>query len=196
MGATDQPRDTWGRWSARPGGRSAPERPKGAPVFAAGAREVHLTRERVPHYQVWDGDTLVVEKPATRAWRRDQDEAIAIAKGAPRDTANLVGLSGRGQNAVINSLLRGARGAAPGASGIRLRSRGELELANLVAENLRRENPARDPAEIRRDADDVARSFAQSGSGAIAREKARQLQAQNEHDERDEDAAREAEIYE
>lgn len=196
MGAADQPRDTWGRWTARPGGRSTPERPKAAPLFKEGTREVHLTKERTPHYQVWDGDTLVTEKPATRAWKRDQDEAVAIARGAPRDTGNLVGLSDRSHNAVINGILRGARAGQPGASGIKLRSKGEIELSNLIADNMRRENSARDQAEIRQQADYIAASFAQSGSGAIAREKARQLVSQNEADERDEDAAREAEFYE
>lgn len=196
MRATDQPRDTWGRWTARPGGRSTPEKPQAAPLFKEGTREVHLTKERVPHYQVWDGDTLVSEKPATRTWKRDQDEAVAIARGAPRDTANLVGLSATSHNAVINSILRGARFQSPTPATLRPKSKGEQELANLIAENMRRENGARSLDEIRRDAEYVAASFAQSGSAAIAREKARQLQAQQEHDERDEDAAREAEIYE
>ena len=198
MGDTDQPRDTWGRWSARPGGRSTPERPTAAALFTEGNRAVYLTNERTPHYQVWDGATLVVEKPASRAWKRDQDDAVALAKGMPRDTSNLVALTVPSQNLVINDILRGARGlaTATAASGIKLRSKGEIALANLLAENLQRENSAGDPDVIRQRADYLAGSFAQAGSGAVAAERVRQAITKNENEGRDEDTARESERYE
>ncbi|MBX0328667.1 hypothetical protein K2Z83_13375 [Oscillochloris sp. ZM17-4] len=196
MGAGDQPRDSWGRWTARPGGRAtAPVKPKAAPVYKDGTREVHLTKERAPHYQVWDGDALVAEKPAGRAWKRDQDEAIALARGIPRDTSNLADLSDKSHHAVINSVLRGARASQPGASGIRLRSKAEIELAHTIAENMRRENASRDPDELRQQADYIAAQHAAAGGASVQAELARQRVTQNDLDTLDEDAAREAEHY-
>ncbi|NNJ10549.1 hypothetical protein EKD04_009435 [Chloroflexales bacterium ZM16-3] len=197
MGADNQPRDTWGRWSARPGSRaSEPNKPQSEPIFKEGTREVHLTKERTPHYQVWDGGALVAEKPAGRAWRRDQDDAIALARGVPRDTSNMAGLSTTSHAAVINSILRGGRGPTAAEAGIRLRSKAEIELGHLIAENMRAVNPAQSPDEVRQRADWLAAQHAAVGSKSLADAKAREVVAQGEREELENDAVKENETYE
>ena len=100
-----QPRDWHGRYafSAHPGRQSGPPKDAEEIHTEAGGVRVLLTAGATPMYQIWKGDELTHEQPATRAWRTERKEmanrAAAVAgrtvepeKAAGRETFNKNGV--------------------------------------------------------------------------------------------------------
>lgn len=149
----DQPRDANGRYAATGAGTSA-----SAPVRDRTLTPLHssphgldlvLTKGQNPRYQLWQGDALVHERPATAAWRREKAEMIALAEGLPRDISNFVGLETASKNVVMNTLIRERAGRAVGAvpPAARVHGNEKLKLAAVIADNIMAENNAITPDE-------------------------------------------------
>lgn len=84
----NQPRDWHGRYagSANPGRESGPPR-DAEEIHSVGGVRLLLAGGRTPTYQIWKGDELMHEQPATRAWRQERrelsDKAATIAGVEP-----------------------------------------------------------------------------------------------------------------
>jgi hypothetical protein len=100
-----QPRDWHGRYagSSQRGRESGPPQDAEEIHTEAGGVRVLLTAGPTPMYQIWKGDELTHEQPATRAWRSERKEMAAQAAalaGRKIETPQAVGRETFNENGV------------------------------------------------------------------------------------------------
>lgn len=160
-----------------------PKRPAGREVWSVGEVQAIVTEGSSPMFQVWKGDTLVHEQPATRAWRAEQQDVIRIAQ----QHAGIVPTASQ----QINADLR--------AGTVRRREvtlREKLDYMYLYVENQLASNPAADRRKLEQKGRELAEKWAALGPVRFARE--HQLQVSREYQRHldEEDADRNRELYE
>jgi len=159
-----QPRDWHGRYagSSQRGRESGPPQDAEEIHTEAGGVRVLLTAGPTPMYQIWKGDELAHEQPATRAWKSEQTAVHNIAAQA----AGIVPLTATQQ---INGHLRGGSSA-----GLPVSVREQLDYQALYVENKLAENPALNPSVVQAKGRELAQKWADQGPAYFQR----QLQVQ------------------
>jgi len=148
--------------AALAGRKIVPEAAPGRETFNQNGVRVVVTEGNSPTFQVYKGDTLLHEQPATRAWKSEQTAVHNIAAQA----AGIVPLTATQQ---INGHLRGGSSA-----GLPVSVREQLDYQALYVENKLAENPALNPSVVQAKGRELAAKWASQGPAYFNR----QLQVQ------------------
>ena len=148
--------------AALAGRKIVPEAAPGRETFNENGVRVVVTEGDTPKFQVYKGDVLVHEQPATRAWKSEQTAVHTIAAQA----AGIVPLTATQQ---INGHIRGGSSA-----GLPVSVREQLDYQALYVENKLAENPALNPSVVQAKGRELAAKWATQGPAYFNR----QLQVQ------------------
>jgi len=148
--------------AALAGRKIVPEAAPGRETWSKNGVRVVVTEGNSPTFQVYKGDTLLHEQPATRAWKSEQTAVFAIASQA----AGIAPLTATQQ---INGHLRG--GSTTGGP---VSVREQLDYQALYVENKLAENPALNPSVVQAKGRELAQKWADQGPAYFQR----QLQVQ------------------
>ena len=164
-----------------------PEPPKvaGRETFSQNGVRVVVTEGSTPMFQVYKGDTLIHEQPATRAWKSEQAAVTAIAQQAAGITPT------PSATAQINGHLR--QGSTRGQM---VSVREQLDYVAVYVENKLAENPALNPREVQAKGRALAEKWAAQGPAYFQRQM--QLQKSREYQRHllEEDDARNRDLTE
>jgi len=144
--------------AALAGRKVEPEAPQGRETFNQNGVRVVVTPGDSPAFQVYKGDVLVHEQPATRAWKSEQTAVHAIASQA----AGIAPLTATQQ---INGHLRG--GSTTGGP---VSVREQLDYQSLYVENKLAENPALNPSVVQAKGRELAQKWADQGPAYFQRQ--------------------------
>ena len=166
---------------------AVPRRPAGREVLRAGEVVALVTQGNTPMFQIYKGDTLVHEQPATRAWRSEQQEVVRIAR-------EHAGIAPTRESAAqqINADLRAGT----------VRRRGEVTLRQkldymyLYVENQLAINPAANVKQLQQKGMELAEKWATQGPTRFARELQFQTSREYQRHLVEEDQDRNKDIYE
>lgn len=166
-----------------------PKRPAGREVFSGGEVTAIVTEGNAPKFQVYKGDTLVHEQPATRAWRQEQQEVIRIAQ-------EHAGIAPTRESAAqqINADLR-AGGVLPRRGG-EVTLRQKLDYMYLYVENQLAINPAANVKQLQQKGMELAEKWATQGPVRFAREVQFQTSREYQRQLEEEDVDRNKDVYE
>src|SRR6266540_3620302 len=218
----DQPRDWHGRYAGTPTTRTSGP-PEGAEeIHRAGNGRVRvlLTGGRTPAFQVWKGQELVHEQPATRNWRQERKDLAAMAAqlaGAPpalvkrpegREVFSAGGLTAivtqgnepkfqvyKGDELVHEQPATRAWGTVQQRAG-EVTLRQKLDYAYLYVENQLAINPALNMKQLQRKGMELAEKWAGQGPSRFQREHQFQVSREYQRHLNEEDVDRTKDIYE
>ena len=161
------------------------KRPEGREVFSAGGVTAIVTQGNEPRFQVYKGDALVHEQPATRAWRTEQQEVVKIAQ----QHAGIAPTASQ----QINADLR-AGTVQQRAGEVTLRQK--LDYAYLYVENQLAINPALNVKQLQQKGMELAEKWATQGPSRFEREHQFQVSRDYQRHLEEEDVDRNKDIYE
>jgi hypothetical protein len=162
-----------------------PPKVEGRETWSKNGVRVVVTAGNEPKFQVYKGDTLVHEQPATRAWKSEQAAVQKVAEQAagitPQQTAT----------AQINGHMR--QGSTRGQP---VSVREQLDYATIYVENKLAENPALNVRELQAKGRELAEKWAAQGPAYFQRQMQLQISREYQRHLLEEDDARNRDITE